>query len=58
MEEIYDTIFTDYYIIIELVLMFTIFICMITCLYKKAKKDEEVKKKSQLNKIHPFEITI
>ena len=58
MEEIYDTIFTDYYIIIELVSIFTIFICMITCLYKKSKKDEEVKKKTQINKIHPFEITI
>ena len=57
MEEIYDTIFTDYYIIIELILIFTIFICMITCLYKKAKKDEE-KKKFQSNKIHPLEITI
>ena len=56
MEELYDTIFTDYYIIIELVLMFTIFICLLICLYKKAKKEEE--KKFQLNKIHPFEITI
>ena len=58
MEEIYDTIFSDYYIIIELVLMFTIFICLLICLYKKAKKDEEVKKKFQLNKIHPLEIII
>ena len=27
-------------------------------LFKKAKKDEEVKKKTQINKIHPLEITI
>jgi hypothetical protein len=46
MEEIYDTIFTDYHIFVELIMIFTIFICLLICLYKNGVKERRKKKLS------------